>query len=774
MELSINNFRSIAEKNYVFPNGNTLISGESGSGKSTILESIIWCFYGGSNVTPFIQEKGKKITTKVIVKINNLVITRTKPPDKCQIILGNNKKLEHSEAQEYINNFFGSKSLWETSCYLKQDCRSNLLFSSGQEKYSLIKEIIFGNESSKSSPESYLEKLLIYSKNMDANITSMEGKIEIMEQNTNEMINDLESFQELSKDEEKMKKLQSKYDYIVKCIERLQIKIAGLDTFRKNQDRLKVLEEELKNYPELTMEKIERWKTWKDSKEKLSDYMPYEKIECEDTVESLQLDINFLERDRIKYKKNRDKCKELNVPYEESEVDKIIEKSSEEISRIESYKNYSNIMKNIRKIEESISNTENLIEKLEQKEEPYRKGFELILKKLGIEDGDYSEEKINQIKRKISTILTDYLKCPHCNKNTVLEEGKLVIKKCHFMTKEELQKLEKNIKNIVAFYEKKKDLFKRLENYRSMKDEMDIPEEVEEVSGDINILKNYISELNCLEFIDYDEEDFLEKKKILEKLKRQEHVKVLETRIEKNLDPDFELFDAPSNFSSYFVTYRKLISEKELLLTNLEEISEETEEDLSDKLDKLKDTLVKLDNFKIYQNIKDKQKKLEEMRESYSADVKKRGSCHTLKKIIEEESSLTFENMILNFNDTLNDIVAEIFEDITIELGMFKKLKAKGELKPQFNMKVILKGNEYDNLNFLSGGEKDRISIALTLTLSTLINNPVIMFDESMSSLDEEMRERCLELIKKYAGDKILINICHSTVEGYYDTIIRK
>ena len=46
-----------------------------------------------------------------------------------------------------------------------------------------------------------------------------------------------------------------------------------------------------------------------------------------------------------------------------------------------------------------------------------------------------------------------------------------------------------------------------------------------------------------------------------------------------------------------------------------------------------------------------------------------------------------------------------------------KKIKGKGTMKPQFNMKVVLKGNEYDNLNFLSGGEKDRISIALTLTL---------------------------------------------------------
>ena len=61
-----------------------------------------------------------------------------------------------------------------------------------------------------------------------------------------------------------------------------------------------------------------------------------------------------------------------------------------------------------------------------------------------------------------------------------------------------------------------------------------------------------------------------------------------------------------------------------------------------------------------------------------------------------------------------------MFEDIHIEIGMFKKLKSKSEIKPQFNMKVMLKGHEYDNLNFLSGGEKDRMSLALMVTLAKL------------------------------------------------------
>ena len=41
-----------------------------------------------------------------------------------------------------------------------------------------------------------------------------------------------------------------------------------------------------------------------------------------------------------------------------------------------------------------------------------------------------------------------------------------------------------------------------------------------------------------------------------------------------------------------------------------------------------------------------------------------------------------------------------------------------------------------------------------------------------MSSLDRDMREKCLDIIKKYSKDKIILNICHETIEGYYDNIL--
>ncbi len=82
-----------------------------------------------------------------------------------------------------------------------------------------------------------------------------------------------------------------------------------------------------------------------------------------------------------------------------------------------------------------------------------------------------------------------------------------------------------------------------------------------------------------------------------------------------------------------------------------------------------------------------------------------------------------------------------------------------------------MNGIEYDSLNVLSGGEKDRVSLALTLTLSLIRNSPMLLLDECMASLDTENRQICLKLLKKFVNNKVVLNVCHETTEGYYDNI---
>jgi len=735
MELRIENFRSIVSENYFFNRGNNLITGESGVGKSSILEAIIWCFYGGSNVTPF--SSGKKTITKVVITVNNYKITRTKPPDKCKIEI-NEKILEHDEAQEYINNLFGGKSLWETSSYLKQDSRSNLIFNSSQEKYSLIKEIIFGREENENSPDAYLKKTSEFSKELDLKITRLEGKLEILEilkNNLPEKPNEIDK-----KREKKVLKYINKHEIIKKKIEDGKLEIFKASKLSENKNRLSLISKELEKFPDLSLNLIEKWKNWLKWSSKIIDE-EYEIIPDNIDLEYLEnLDYNYK-----KDKENREYCKKFNIDYDKEELENTMIITKEKIEIYERYIEYKKI--------------KDKFDSLIEKENIYENGFNFILNKMKIKDTGFTKENLKSVEIELAKTLTSYLICPKCNQKLILENSKLVDKEFNFMKQTEIEKIKKNLKNIIVFYEKKNEFSKELDKFKGkkLKDQED---------EDIENLREYYENLKGIDILDFDREQYFKIKKSIE-------IQEIEEKIENNYDPIFEKYEAPENFSYYFKEYQALVSEKKILEKEINSEDNSDPEKVREGIQKLEEIVKDIENYKVFKEHTSKEKEIEELDTEYKNLIIKKNSCFTIKKIIEEESSVTLENLITSFNDMLNEIVAEIFEDIYIELSMFKKLKGKKETKTQFNMKVMLKGNEYDNLNFLSGGEKDRISIALILTLSTLLNNPIIMFDESMSSLDEEMRERCLDLIKKYASDKILINICHSTIEGYYDNIIR-
>jgi ABC-type lipoprotein export system ATPase subunit len=81
----------------------------------------------------------------------------------------------------------------------------------------------------------------------------------------------------------------------------------------------------------------------------------------------------------------------------------------------------------------------------------------------------------------------------------------------------------------------------------------------------------------------------------------------------------------------------------------------------------------------------------------------------------------------------------------------------------------------FDNYKFLSGGEADRLSIALTIALSVVAprTNPFLLFDEAMASLDENLREKCYTLIKhSIPVNKTILNVCHSTVTGFHHNVV--
>jgi ABC-type lipoprotein export system ATPase subunit len=122
------------------------------------------------------------------------------------------------------------------------------------------------------------------------------------------------------------------------------------------------------------------------------------------------------------------------------------------------------------------------------------------------------------------------------------------------------------------------------------------------------------------------------------------------------------------------------------------------------------------------------------------------------------------------FNAIINEILARLFEDpINVQLKLEKNIKSTERIKQFVNFEIRFKGTNFDNINFLSGGEKDRLGLGCLISLSILQGNKIVFLDECLSSLDEETRLVCIKTINNYLPGKTVVNICHSVTRGFHD-----
>lgn len=145
-----------------------------------------------------------------------------------------------------------------------------------------------------------------------------------------------------------------------------------------------------------------------------------------------------------------------------------------------------------------------------------------------------------------------------------------------------------------------------------------------------------------------------------------------------------------------------------------------------------------------------------------------------LKQTIQKVASDAMEEVVEALSIIANKILREIFvDDIEVVLKTTKELKSKkATTKLQVNLKVFYRGDEYDSPSPLSGGEKDRISLAMTLAMAKISGSPVLMLDECMASLSEALQERCLEMIQEYSTNKTVIHVCHRAIQGQHDCVL--
>ena len=192
---------------------------------------------------------------------------------------------------------------------------------------------------------------------------------------------------------------------------------------------------------------------------------------------------------------------------------------------------------------------------------------------------------------------------------------------------------------------------------------------------------------------------------------------------------------------------------------------------LASSIEKMGSQLVANEKIDLFMG---KQSALEKKRGELEKVYKDMTTLQRMKTIALEVECHTLQTTVDSINAALSDIATHLFDDpIAISLQLFKALKTKDRVKPTVNITITYRGGEYDNISQLSGGEGDRISLAITLALARINSCPLLLLDECMASLDANLKESCLKTLRRNLGNhKTVISINHEGTEGTYDAVV--
>lgn len=141
-----------------------------------------------------------------------------------------------------------------------------------------------------------------------------------------------------------------------------------------------------------------------------------------------------------------------------------------------------------------------------------------------------------------------------------------------------------------------------------------------------------------------------------------------------------------------------------------------------------------------------------------------------------EAERQSLQAAVAEINTVLNTILKRLFTNtpISVEISTTKDLKSKkNAVSQRFDIKIFFNNSEYGSANQLSGGEKDRLSLAITLAMNLKFGSSILFLDETLSSLDTELKSEAVALLKEYAQNRTIVCVAHEETEGIYTHVIR-
>lgn len=796
MEIQINNFKCYPKATFTFPNsGITLLKGQSGKGKSTILEAMTWCLYGTiRKVDPNTGSKRRKtnVTIKTTVYEKKCEIYRQKRPNLLKFKVGALEQVD-DVAQAQICEIFGSEVMWRLCCYLEQELTNPLFRVSSSDKMSLLNKVAFAD----SDPTVYIrriEELLkeesvrfevlkqTFQKECDdfkAFVDSQEIKPE--DGKTEEEMNNL--FREKKEAEEGLFEQREKQrqhhhssatlELLDKRIDEIKSRLTKIGDTSQTQDEIDSIKRVISS--------LQEYRTQRSELNNLGEELDVldEKLEsCEDVEIATPQTLYEVQNLQSQYSLYHSKAESIGIDY----THEAITHHKEFLRCVFKIQPALKLHRQITELHQSI------------KALPTAEVDETSIK--------VQEERIYELRRG-----SNVLRCPSCSQNLLYKGACLVECDDTPSTKEELDEAILALKEMKEKYEihsQRKTLIDQFEKLKTMFTEEigSISDEERATLGEYS--KKYLSPeeikdfqhqhslIHSIEVVERPVTDVeelrrgVEKGKLLESRdKLKERYEALEKRVLKleegceGQDPEnvgeleerlqnlVYLLKSESELSEALVGCETLKTEHLVKLNpGIDAHITETEK----KLESLRDILEKA---RVTNEAVRRQSSLKEHRLAVVDGSKKVYNLERLKGIAIEVECKVLQQTVDSINSTINVLAESIFEDpIRVELKLYKKVKSKKIVKPNINIEIHSKGGIYDSPNEMSGGEKNRLSLLLTLALNRLSGAPVMMLDEVFRSLDEATKEHCLRAVRSATIGKNVICVDHDGVEGYYEHVI--
>lgn len=772
MKIIIRNYRCYStEKTFTFQPGMTNLRGPSGSGKSTILSALIWVLYGKErSISPGKTFRGRTHVTLMydniqIDRYTNTKLLEVTYTDDLKSVDSVMKKLIDDRAQAYIDNIFGDLTTFKISSTILQKQFNNFLYLSQKERTTFLESLCESPINFEKGFEKINEEIRVLQGQLDKVKIELNVNMGLMQKvypGINLAKSDDKTVDVLSTDLIKLKEHKKIYDLHVSKVNEINIKIKFLtEKYNKIPKDIKERIDNLKAEQEaLTVDKLII--KAKDLSNTIRHYGNISEPVIL-TDDNIPVDLRQLEASK-KWETLMESYIGQLVKLGISDITLL----SEEITRVSQLKSTVNdhlIMFKIKNIESSINQD--------------------------LPDTNVIEEKIKkQMKKQMNVERSkDILTCPHCQKY-VRYNNKSLIPENHIIPEslgDDLGKdCLKSLQGILSQCHYRDQKVIELNNLNStLSDKESIWKNHNDMNKDMNRLETLINIKNHLDHLGprpIPSVDLLQRQKRQEERRKWQQLNQLKTELEEIqtqiLQMNYSLDKPPGRqsnvISSELMRYTIMLEDLDSFQLELKTLND-TQNTFLSKIDhtfnaslinKIEEQLTLRKKQDQYLIAIEKYQQIDIVKNKLEVNVKN----HMLFKEGLQHIEITlFEDLISDINGYLEGILSDIFDtNITVKLEVVKTLKTTERVKPQVYFKVDYRGIESENTDGLSGGEADRLSLALTIAFHKLTGSKILFLDESLNSLNEETRNITLSKVKHMLKGDIVICVYHGETSNIF------